>query len=499
MMASYLGLDLGTSSVKAILVNQDQVLLAEASAPLEVSRPFPLWSEQSPEEWWQAVLKAVAAIKSERPAEFAWLKAIGLSGQQHGAVLLDKDGHVLRPAILWNDGRAGAECLELMQTVPDFLARASNLAMAGFTAPKLLWVKKHEPDIFRAVHKVLLPKDYIRFRLSGVYAMDMSDAGGTLWHDVARRDWDDVLLAATGLDRSAMPTLVEGASASALLSDAMRREWGLAGDVVIAGGAGDNAASAVGIGAVNPGDGLLSVGTSGVLFVVTDRLRARPERGLHAMCHALPDRWHGMAVTLSAASALSYVTGLTGASGDIGALIREVEEFAADVERCRHAPIFIPYLTGERTPHNDPEASGTIAGLRAGHDRAALAYAAMEGVAFCFADDLDVVNEAGAPMTQCMLVGGGARSAFWGQMFADVMGVPLDLPEGAELGGALGAARLALLADGAGSIATICFKPQISRRFIPDPAKAELYRPRLARFRALYRAERALREGAPSA
>jgi xylulokinase len=492
-MASYLGLDLGTSSVKAILVNEAQTLLAEASIPLEVSRPHPLWSEQAPENWWQGVLQAVAAIKAANPNEFAELRGIGLSGQQHGAVLLDRTGAVLRPAILWNDGRSGQECLELMAAVPDFLARASNLAMAGFTAPKLLWVKKHEPEIFRAVHKVLLPKDYIRFRLSGVYAMDMSDAGGTLWHDVAGRDWDDLLLAATGLDRNAMPMLVEGSSVSAHLSDAMKHLWSLEGDVVIAGGAGDNAASAVGIGAVEPGDGLLSVGTSGVLFVVTDRLRARPERGLHAMCHALPERWHGMAVTLSAASALSYVADLTGTSGDIGGLIRSVETFAEDEERCRHAPIFLPYLTGERTPHNDPEASGMIVGLRAGHDQAALAYAAMEGVAFCFADDLEVVREAGAPMTRCMLVGGGARSAFWGQMFADVMGVPLELPEGAELGGALGAARLALLADGAGTIAEICYKPTIARRFVPHPGKFELYRKRLERFRALYHAERAIR------
>ncbi len=494
MTATYLGLDIGTSSIKAILVDASQALLAEASVPLDISRPHPLWSEQEPEAWWQAVLAAVHKIKTANPDAFSRLCGIGLSGQQHGAVLLDGEGRVLRPAILWNDGRSGLECEELTASVPDFLARASNLAMAGFTAPKILWVKKHEPDIFRATRKVLLPKDYIRFRLSGVYAGDMSDAGGTLWHDVARRQWDDVLLDACGLDRSVMPHLVEGSDVSAVLSDTLKRDWGLGREVVIAGGAGDNAASAIGVGAVNPGDGLLSVGTSGVLFAVTDRLIAHPERGLHAMCHALPGRWHGMAVTLSAASALSWVAGLIGASGDLGALVQQVETFAADSDLCRNAPIFLPYLTGERTPHNDPEASGLFAGLRAEHDRIALAYAAMEGVAFCFADDLAVMQEAGARMTNCVLVGGGARSAFWGQMFADVMGIALDLPAGAELGGALGAARLALLASGAGSVDEICPRPRMERRFMPDHEKAAHYAPRLARFRALYRVERALRE-----
>jgi xylulokinase len=489
-MPTYLGLDIGTSSIKAVLVNDTQKLLAEASSPVEVSRPQPLWSEQAPEDWWQAVLLSIAEIRASAPEAFGQLAAIGLSGQQHGAVLLDKNGQVLRPAILWNDGRSGEECRELMDAVPDFLQRASNLSMAGFTAPKLLWVKKHEPAIFAATAMVLLPKDYIRFRLTGDYVGDMSDAGGTLWHDVARRDWDDVLLKATGLDRSHMPRLIEGSAPSGTLTAELRREWSLTADVVVAGGAGDNAASAIGVGAVNAGEGLMSVGTSGVIFAVTDQLVSRPELGLHAMCHAVPHRWHGMAVTLSAALALSWTAKLVGMGHDIGGLINEVEAFAQNREARRQAPLFLPYLTGERTPHNDPEASGVFAGLRAGHERAALAYATMEGVAFCFADDLDVLNGAGAAMRSCVLVGGGARSAFWGQMFADVMGICLDLPEDAELGGALGAARLGMLAAGAGDEATICRKPPIARRYEPDAAMTEFYQSRLRRFRALYRAER---------
>jgi xylulokinase len=492
-MSTYLGLDIGTSSVKALLLDNAQRVLAEASEPVPISRPKPLWSEQNPEDWWQATLKAIAAIRAAHQTEFSALKGIGLSGQMHGAVLLDKAGKVLRPAILWNDGRSGEEGRELLANVPDFLKRASNLPMAGFTGTKLLWVKKHEPEIFAQIDKVVLPKDYIRFRLSGVLAMDMSDAGGTLWHDIAKRDWDDVLIEATGLTRAQMPKLVEGSDASAELSPSLQSEWGIAHTIVIAGGAGDNAASAIGVGAINPGQGVLSVGTSGVLFAVTDRLVAKPERGLHSMCHALPNRWHGMAVTLTAASALSWIAEIMNREKAIGELVAEVETFAADENNRKHAPIFIPYLTGERTPHNDPEASAMFVGLRAGHTQPALAYAAMEGVAFCFADDLDVMNDAGANLDECILVGGGTRSAFWGQMFADCLGVPLDLPDGAELGAALGAARLGMLAAGAGNEKSICTKPNIAHRFTPRPEIKVLLAPRLQKFRALYKAERTLR------
>lgn len=494
MMNTYLGLDIGTSSVKALLVNADQHVLAEASEPVPISRPKPLWSEQNPEDWWQATLKAIAQIRATKAHEFSTLKGIGLSGQMHGAVLLGKTGEVLRPAILWNDGRSGEEGRELAARVPDFLKRASNLPMAGFTATKLVWVKKYEPEIFAQIDKVVLPKDYIRFRLSGVIAIDMSDAGGTLWHDIAKRDWDEVLIEATGLTRAQLPKLVEGSDVSAELAASLQSEWGISEPVAIAGGAGDNAASAIGVGAINPGQGVLSVGTSGVLFAVTDKLVAKPERGLHSMCHALPNRWHGMAVTLTAASALSWIAEIMGRDEAIGELVADVETFASDETNRTNAPIFIPYLTGERTPHNDPEASAMFAGLRAGHTQTALAYAAMEGVAFCFADDLDVMNDAGAKLDECILVGGGTRSAFWGQMFADCLGVPLDLPDGAELGAALGAARLGMLAAKAGDEATICTGPKIAKRFMPRADIKALLAPRLQKFRSLYKAERALRQ-----
>ncbi len=483
-MSSFLGLDIGTSSVKALLLDERQRVLATGSAELTVSRPHPLWSEQDPEQWWQALLDAVAQVRAAAPGSWGGLAGIGLSGQQHGAVLLDAAGTVLRPAILWNDGRSGAECAELARRVPDLTERAGNIAMPGFTAPKLLWVERHEPAIFAATAKVLLPKDYIRFRLTGLFVSDMSDASGTLWLNVARRAWDDALLAATGLARSAMPDLVEGSEPGGTLSTALAAEWGV-DPVVVAGGAGDNAASAVGIGATRAGDGFLSLGTSGVLFVVADHYVSAPERTLHGFCHALPQRWHGMSVHLSAAAALSWVAALVGS--DVPALLARVESWAAEPVRREHAPLFLPYLSGERTPHNDPAASAMFAGLRAEHDAAALTYAVLEGVAFALKDGHDVLTEAGAPMTSCLLVGGGARSRFWGQMLADILGIELSLPEGAEHGAAFGAARLAMLAAGAGDEAAVCTQPPIREIFAPG---GDAHAARLARFRALYPATR---------
>ena len=494
MQATFLGLDIGTSSIKALLIDEQQRLVAEASVPLSISRPEPLWSEQDPEEWWQACLTAIAQVRNDVPQAFSALQAIGLSGQQHGAVFLDADDHVLRPAILWNDGRCGREAEELQASLPDFVERASNIAMVGFTAPKVLWVRRHEPDIFKKTRKILLPKDYIRFRLSGAYVAEMSDAGGTLWHDIAGRQWDDTLLAAGGIDRSYVADLVEGSDESARLSDALSAKWGLTkGSVVIAGGAGDNAAAAVGIGAVNAGEGLLSMGTSGVLFAVTDQLLTKPARALNAMCHALPERWHVMGVSLSAAAALSWFADVIGKGERVGDLIAEVQAFASQPIQRANAPIFVPYLTGERTPHNDPEANGIFAGLRAQHDQIAMAYAVMEGVAFCFADDFDVLADSGTRLNSCFLVGGGARSQFWGQMLSDVLQFPLDLPGGAETGAALGAARLGMLAACAGNEADICFKPDIKSRYSPDPKEQSFYKPRLDRFRSLYAAERQIR------
>ncbi|HEX3348681.1 MAG TPA: xylulokinase [Acetobacteraceae bacterium] len=491
MPESYLGLDVGTSSVKALLIGREQDVLAESSAPLTVSRPHPLWSEQDPEAWWQATLAAVASVRRASPEAWRGLRGIGLSGQMHGATLLDDAGRVLRPAILWNDGRSAAECAELERRVPDLRARTGNIAMPGFTAPKLLWVRRHEPEVFAATRSVLLPKDYVRFRLSGARVGEMSDASGTLWLNVAARAWDDGLLAATGLIRAHMPELVEGSEVSATVSPDLAAAWGIA-SVPIAGGGGDNAASAVGIGAVRPGDAFLSLGTSGVIFAVTDHYVSAPERTLHAFCHALPGRWHGMSVILSAAASLSWLAELLGRP--IDNLLGEAERWASDTGNRAGAPLFLPYLSGERTPHNDAAATGLFVGLRADHGPAAFAFAVLEGVAFAFADGFHVLADAGASPNSCLLVGGGARSAFWAQMLADVLGIELLVPEGAETGAALGAARLAILAARGAGEAAVCVRPPIRASLQPDPAVRAAVGPRLARFRALYLAERRTRD-----
>lgn len=486
-MASHLGIDVGTSSVKAVLIDSRQSLLAESSMPLEVSRPRPLWSEQDPESWWNAAQAAVASLRAAASRQWAELASIGLSGQQHGATLLDTAGNVLRPCILWNDGRAGAECRELLESVADFTTRALNTTMPGFTAPKLLWVAKHEPEIFAKTAKILLPKDYLRFRMSGEYVSEMSDSAGTLWLNVTERRWDPVLLAACGLAESQMPRLVEGSALSAYLSPQVAADWGLAGRrIPIAGGGGDNASSAVGIGAARAGDGFLSLGTSGVIFAVADRPVALPDRTLHAFCHALPERWHGMVVALSAASALSWIAAITGAGGDIKGLLARAEGFASDSKRRAHAPVFLPYLTGERTPHNDPLATAAFGGLTADHGPEALAYAVIEGVAFALRDCLDVLIEAGASPTSCMMVGGGSRSSYWTQLLADATGLTLDLPQGAELGGAFGAARLGMIAGGAPE-AEVCVKPAIRASFSPNRAIEPVLHERAMLMRALYR------------
>jgi xylulokinase len=480
----FLGIDLGTSEVKALLVDGAGRTLASAGSPLDVQRPHPRWSEQSPEAWWTAAQAAVETLRGGHPAELSATRGIGLSGQMHGATLLDAGDRPLRPAILWNDVRSDRECQELVERVPRATDITGNLAMPGFTAPKLLWVARHEPEIFARVATVLLPKDYLRLRLTGERVSDMSDAAGTLWLDVARRDWSDAMLAGCGLSRGQMPSLVEGSAPSGTLREEVARAFGMRGPVVVAGGGGDNAASAVGIGAVGPGQGFVSLGTSGVVFVVNERFSPNPQRAVHAFCHALPGRWHQMSVMLSAASCLRWVTQLVGAPGEAEA----VAEAAAlgEAERAE-APIFLPYLSGERSPHNDPAALGVFYGMSHSTDRRALVHSVLEGVAFGLADGLEALRAAGTRPGTLSLVGGGARSPFWAQLLADALETPIAVHAGAEAGAALGAARLAMMACGASERET-CSTPPVAREHRPSPSAAGRLARRLERFRALYRA-----------
>ena len=476
----YLGLDLGTSELKALLLADDHRIIGTARAALAVQRPQPLWSEQAPAAWWAALQHVMQALRQAHPAALAAVSAIGLSGQMHGAVLLDEQGAALRPAMLWNDGRSGVECDELSAELPELTQIAGNLAMPGFTAPKLLWVRKHEPALFARIAKVLLPKDWLRLMLSGEAVSDMSDASGTLWLDVAKRDWSDRLLAATGLSRAQMPRLVEGSAVSARLDAKLAAEWGMGDDVLIAGGAGDNAASAVGMGLVSAGQGFVSLGTSGVIFIAGAQFAPDPARAVHAFCHALPGRWHQMSVMLSAASAVSWGARAFGFA-DEAALLAAAESLPAPARST--APLFLPYLSGERSPHNDPQAQGVLFGLTHSHSADDIAYSIIEGVSFGLRDGLDTLDR---PSGDLALVGGGARSQWWAQLLADVLAVPMTLAEGGEAGGALGAARLGWLAAGGGE-AEVCRKPPVRARFEPA-ASNDLLRTRHARFQALYRA-----------
>jgi xylulokinase len=472
-----LGVDIGTSSVKSLLVDEHGATVAHTSAPLEVSRPQPGFSEQDPQQWWEATVKAVGALPVKLRAA---VRAVGLSGQMHGATLLDAEDRVLRPAILWNDGRSARECVDLEHREPEARTITGNIMMPGFTAPKLLWVSRHEPEIFRRTACVLLPKDYVRLRLSGDKVSDMSDASGTGWLSVAARDWSDAMLSATGLTRTHMPRLTEGTRPTGTLHEHAAQELQLP-RAVIAGGGGDNAASAAGLGVVGPGQAFLSLGTSGVLFVVTDRFRPNPERAAHAFCHCLPSRWHQMSVMLSASATLDWVAQLTGQSD-----LRQLVDASRSRRLSRQSPFFLPYLSGERTPHNDPRARGVFFGINPDTNAADLAGAVLEGVALAFADGLDVLVEGGGWVDEISVTGGGARLPYWGELLAAALGRPLTYRAGSEVGAALGAARLARLAVSGERVEEVCVSPPIERVVQPDPALARLLADRRHTFMRLY-------------
>ena len=467
-----------------------QRVVGSASAPLQVSRPAPGHSEQDPEAWWQAMLSAVDTLHRDHPAELAVVQGIGLSGQMHGAVLLDAAGDVLRPAILWNDVRAAAECAQLERDFPELRQVAGNIAMPGFTAPKLLWVRAHEPSIFAQTRKVLLPKAWVRYRLTGEMLEEMSDASGTLWLDVGARDWSDAALAATGLSRKAMPRLVEGNAPADTLYPALAARWGMARPPLLAGGAGDNAAGAVGLGAIRPGDAFVSLGTSGVLFATTDGFRPYPQAAVHAFCHALPDTWHNMGVTLSAADSLAWWAGIAGRTE--AELLDEVPMPSAP-----SPALFLPYLGGERTPHNDGALRGAFAGLSHETDRAALTQAVLEGVAFSLRDCLDALTASGTRVTQADVIGGGSRSRVWIAVIAAALGIPLHRLAAGEHGGAFGAARLARMAVTGEASAAVCTPPVREETIHPDLGLADAYARHLLRYRELASVP-AIRTGAAS-
>lgn len=476
----YLGLDIGTSGVKAILIDARQRILASATSPLKVSRPKPGWSEQAPEDWWKACGAAVKALARQKPKAIAAVEGIGLSGQQHGATLLDKSDKVLRPAILWNDARSFAECRDIEAREPHARKIAGNIPLAGFTAPKLVWVRKNEPRVFDRVAKVLLPKDYVRLRMTGEHASDMSDSSGTFWLDIAKRAWSDELLAATDMSRDQMPKLYEGTEATGRLTPQVAKAWGMPKRPVVAGGGGDNPASACGIGAVKHGEAFLSLGTSGVLFVSNARFMPNAARAVHAFCHAVPGAWHQMGVILSATGSLEWLAGL---------LKTPAPKLTAALGKTLLGPspaLFLPYLSGERTPVADAQIRGMVMGLGHETDAKILTHAVLDGVAFAFRDSLEALKAAGTHVERVTAVGGGTRSQLWLRIIATVLDVPVDVPADGDFGGAFGAARLGLIAATGADFLSTCTAPRIARTVRPETRARDAYAAAYARYVRIY-------------
>lgn len=474
-----LGLDLGTSGLKAVLVDDNQKIRVSTTAALDVSRPAHGWSEQHPDCWVAACREALAELVQKDRAAMAAVRGIGLSGQMHGATLIDRDDRALRPALLWNDTRAYAEAAAL-DALPAMRKITGNIVFPGFTAPKLRWIATHEPDIFARIAKVLLPKDYLRLWLTGQTVSDMSDASGTSWLHVEKRAWSDHALSATGLSREHMPELVEGSRCSGHLRKAVADEFAMPAGVPVAGGAGDNAAAAIGVGVIEEGDAFLSLGTSGVLFVANGDFRPNPANAVHTFCHALPDRWHQMGVVLSAADSLSWLAGVLRTPANV--LTDELGSELAPPGQVR----FLPYLGGERTPHNDAIVRAGLVGLSHSDDRTALVQAVLEGVAFAFRDCHTALTAAGTTINRCLAVGGGTRSEYWLKLMATVLNLPVDVPAMGDFGGAFGAARLAVMAGGARPESEICTLPPIARTVKPDEGVSDALERAYEDYRSLY-------------
>jgi xylulokinase len=480
-----LGLDVSTTGVKALLVDERGGVVASASVAHESFAPHPLWSEQLPAEWWDGAVSAIRRALAESGAAGASVRAVGLTGQMHGMVALDRGGAVLRPAILWNDQRTAAECDEIRARVgrERLIATTGNDALTGFTAPKILWTRNHEPEVYAHIRHILLPKDYLRLRLTGEYAMDKADGSGTLLFDLACRDWSSEILDALDLPSSWFPPTFEGPAATGMVSPEAAAATGLPAGIPVVGGGGDQAAQAVGVGAVTPGVLAVTLGTSGVIFATTGSPVVEPQGRLHAFCHAVPGRWHLMGVMLSAAGSLQWLRDTVAPGVPFDDLVSE----AATAPAGSDGLLFLPYLTGERTPYPDPLARGAWVGLTARHTRAHLTRATLEGVAFGLRDMLGLMREAGMPVpARARVSGGGARSALWRAIIASALDIGLDLPASTE-GAAYGAALLAGVGAGVwpdvdAAAASIAVTPGAE----PDTADDARYDTLYERYHALY-------------
>ena len=484
-MAHVLGIDVSTTATKAVLVDPSGVVVGIGSAEYGYEVPQPLWSEQDPELWWTGAVAAIRSVLASTGVASADIAAIGLTGQMHGAVLLDAADAVLRPAILWNDQRTAAECDAIRAAVgrERLIAITGNDALTGFTAPKLVWVRDHEPDVWRRVAHLLLPKDFVRLRLTGEHALDKADGAGTILFDLAARDWSPVVLGALGIDPAWMPPTFEGPMPTGGVTTSAAAATGLRPGTPVVAGGGDQAANAVGTGVVSPGTVALSLGTSGVIFAATDRPIFEPAGRVHAFCHAVPDRWHLMSVMLSAAGSLRWFREALAPDLSFADLVQAAGEVPAGSDGL----LFLPYLTGERSPHPDPLARGAFVGLTVRHDRRHLTRAVLEGVAFGLRDGLDLMIAAGMPAPgEIRVSGGGTSSALWRQILADVLDAEIATVNTTE-GAAFGAALLG--AVGAGWFSTVdtaCAALVSATRVAVPGADAGAYAERHAAYRELY-------------
>jgi xylulokinase len=495
-MPSLMGIDLGTQGIRVLVIDAESgKVLASATAEYPLLTPKPLWAEQHPADWWLAAQQAIPQALRAASDRAHDLVALGLTGQMHGLVLLDEHDEVLRPAILWCDQRTEAQCAEIHRRVGlDRLRRiACNPALTGFTAPKLLWVREHEPEVFARARHALLPKDYLRWLLSGEYATDVADASGTLLLDVPQRCWSDDLLAALELRRAWLPAVYEGPQVCARVHAAASAATGLPEGLPIVAGGGDQAAGGVGNGIVRPGLASCTIGTSGVLFAATEQPRPDQRGALQAFCHSVPGRWHVMGVTQAAGLSLRWVRDELGAAEQALASRLGVDAYELLIQEAARAPtgseglLFLPYLMGERAPHLDPNARGGWIGLTARHDRAALIRAVLEGVTYSLRDCVELFHEAGVPLSDVRASGGGARSAFWRQLLADVFGLPVATLEIAE-GPAYGAALLAGVGAGVyPDVERACAQTlREGSRTVPDTARHATYSAYYDLYRALY-------------
>ncbi|MHB8818759.1 MAG: xylulokinase [Bellilinea sp.] len=485
-MNYFMGIDVSTTGSKALLIDSSGSVVAAASSPHTLSTPRPLWSEQDPHEWWLATVNSIRTVLGKTGIAPDAITAVGLTGQMHGLVLLDDSGNVLRPAILWNDQRTQTQCDEIHARIgrERFIQLSGNLALTGFTAPKILWVAQNEPEIYARSRHVLLPKDYIRYRLTGEFAMDKADGSGTVLFDLQKRGWSEEILSALDIPGEWMPPTFEGPEFTGAVSTSAAAETGLAAGTRVAAGGGDQAAQAVGVGAVEPGIIGLTVGTSGVVFAATPTAMVEPEGLLHAFCHAVPGMWHLMGVMLSAAGSLQWYRDTLAPDLSFDALLKEAETVPAGSEGL----LFLPYLSGERTPYPDPQARGAFIGLTIRHTRGHMTRAVLEGVAFGLKDGLKLIQNAGLErITQVRASGGGTKGALWRQILASVLESKLVTVNTAE-GAAFGAALLAGVGAGVWpDVRSACRETiKITGQTLPDAKDAKRYQQTYSLYRELY-------------